>query len=193
MHIGKKSTSPSKKYPPGSFVGKLRERKIIATLVAFAGSGVVIIELAHHILVNHYHFPPQTVDVCIVSLASALLGTLIWRWFRGTEERRGNVKVEVLVVPLIILLTLAIDLKLVFIMTGISINMLLIGIIALCLGIAWVVFKSLQWAASTPEVEKKAEILKPVEEKPISFPEWKNSIAVLPFTNISADPEQEYF
>jgi hypothetical protein len=46
MHIEKKSTSPFKKYPPGSFVGKLRERNIIATLVAFAGSGVVIIELA---------------------------------------------------------------------------------------------------------------------------------------------------
>jgi len=27
----------------------------------------------------------------------------------------------------------------------------------------------------------------------ISAPKWKNSIAVLPFTNMSADPEQEYF
>jgi len=193
MKPTKRASTPSKKYPPGSFMGRLKERKIIATLAAFAGSGVVIIELAHHILVNHYHFPHQIVDFCIVTLAGALIGTLTWRWFRGTEKRPGNVKVEVLVVPLIILLTLVIDLKLIFVMTGISINMLLIGIVALCLGIAWVVFKSLQWAASAPEAEKKVEVLKPMEEKPISFPEWKKSIAVLPFANISADPEQEYF
>jgi len=174
-------------------MGSLKERKIIATLVAYAGSGVVIIEVAHHILVNHYHFPHQTVDICIVTLAGALLGTLIWRWFRGAEKRPGNVKVEVLVVPLIILLTLAIDLRFIFEMTGISINMLLIGIVALCLGISWIVFKSLQWAASAPELEKEVEVLKPVEEKPIRFPEWKKSIVVLPFDNISPEEAQDYF
>jgi adenylate cyclase len=193
MHVGKKSSSDDKKYPPGSFMGRLKERKIIATLVAFAGSGVVIIELAHHILVNHYHFPHQIVDFCIVTIAGALIGTLTWRWFRGAEKRPGNVKVEVLVVPLIILLILVIDLKLIFVMTGIQINMLLIGIVAICLGIAWVIFKLLQWAASVPESEKRIDVVKPMEEKLITFPEWKNSIAVLPFTNISADPEQEYF
>jgi adenylate cyclase len=174
-------------------MGRLKERKIIATLAAFVGSGVVIIEVAHHILVNHYHLPHQIVDICIVTLAGALIGTLIWRWFKGAEKRPGKVKVEVLVVPLILLLTLVIDLKFIFVMTGVSLNMLLIGIVALCLGIAWVIFKSLQWAASAPEAKKKAEVLKSKEEKPISIPEWKKSIAVLPFTNMSADPEQEYF
>jgi len=138
MHIGKTSYSDSKKYPPGSFMGRLKERKIIATFVAFAGSGVVIIEVAHHILVNHYHLPQQIVDICIVTLVGALLGTLLWRWFRGSEKRPGNVKVEVLVVPLIILLTLVIDLKFIFLMTDISISMMLIGIVALGLGIAWI-------------------------------------------------------
>ena len=185
--------SDSKEYPPDSLMGRLKGRKIIATLAAFVGSGVVIIEVAHHILVNHYHLPHQIVDICIVTLVGALIGTLIWRWFRSEEKRHGNVKIEVLVVPLIILLTLVIDLKFIFVMTGISINMLLIGIAALCLGIAWVLFKSLQWAASVPEAEKKAEVLKPIEEKPIGIADRKNSIAVLPFTNISADPEQEYF
>jgi hypothetical protein len=151
-------------------MGRLKERKIIATLAAFAGSGVIIIELAHHILVNHYHFPHQTVDICIVTLSGALLSTVIWRWFRGTEKRPRNVKVEVLVVPLVILLTLVIDLKLIFTMTGISINMLIIGIVALGLGgIAWVIFKSLQWAASVSEVGRKVDVLKPEEEKLITF------------------------
>jgi len=168
MHIGKTSYSDSKKYPPGSFMGRLKERKIIATFVAFAGSGVVIIEVAHHILVNHYHLPQQIVDICIVTLVGALLGTLLWRWFRGSEKRPGNVKVEVLVVPLIILLTLVIDLKFIFLMTDISISMMLIGIVALGLGIAWIIFKSLQWAANVPEMGKKVEVLKPIEEKPIT-------------------------
>ncbi|GAH27509.1 unnamed protein product, partial [marine sediment metagenome] len=88
-------------------------------------------------------------------------------------------------VPLIILLTLVIDLKFIFVMMDISINMLPIGIVPLCLGIAWVVFKSLQWAASEPEVEKNIGTLKQIEERPISYPEWKNSIAILPFANIS--------
>ena len=197
MHIGKTSSSDPKKYPPGSFMGRLRERKIIATLAAFAGSGVVIIEVAHHILVNHYHLPHQIVDICIVTLVGALLGTLTWRWFRGAEKRPGNVKVEVLVVPLIILLALVIDLKFIFKMTGIPINMLLIGIAALCLGVAWIIFKSLQWAASVPEAGQKVEILIPTEEKstaePVIMPEWNNSIIVLPFNNLSPEEGQDYF
>jgi len=174
-------------------MGRLKERKIIATLAAFVGSGVVIIEVAHHILVNHYHLPHQIVDICIVTVIGALIGTLIWRWFRGAEKRSGNVKAEVLVVPLVVLLTVVIDLKFIFVMTGVSVNMLIVGFVALFLGIAWVVFKSLQWAAGVPEAEKKAPISPPIEQKPISFPEWKKSIVVLPFENISPEEGQDYF
>jgi len=39
----KTSSSDSKKYPPGSFMGRLRERKIIATLAAFIGGGVAAV------------------------------------------------------------------------------------------------------------------------------------------------------
>jgi len=43
--------------------------------------------------------------------------------------------------------------------------------------------------------ELLSELSKIEETKPetIKIPEWKNSIAVLPFKNMSADPEQEYF
>jgi len=193
MHVGKTSSSDSKKYPPGSFMGRLKERKIIATLAAFIGGGWLTYEVVHWILVDHYHLPKMLKDITIVTFLGALLSTVIWRWFRGAEKRLGNVKVEVLVVPLIILLTLVIDLRFIFVMTGISINMLLIGIVALCLGIAWVVFKSLQWATSVPELEKKVEVLEPIEEKSISFPETKCSIVVLPFVDMSPDRNNEYF
>jgi hypothetical protein len=39
MHQGKMSSSDSKEYPPGSLMGRLKDRKIIATLAAFVGSG----------------------------------------------------------------------------------------------------------------------------------------------------------
>jgi len=39
MHQGKRSSSDSKEYPPDSLMGRLKERKIIATLAAFVGSG----------------------------------------------------------------------------------------------------------------------------------------------------------
>jgi TolB-like protein/Tfp pilus assembly protein PilF len=193
MKTGKKGNTAITKYPPGSLMGKLRKRKILATLAAFAGSGVVIIELAHHILVNHYHFPHQIVDICIVTLTGALIATLFWQWFKGTEKRPGNIKVEVLVTPLIILIILAVDLKLLFVMTGTTINTLFIGIITLSLGIFWIVIKSLQWAAGVNKRDETRGVSSLKEEKPSFPPSWKNSIAVLPFSDLSPQKNQEYF
>jgi len=177
-----------------SFLTKLRKRKIIQTLAAFIGGGWLTYEVVHWVLVDHYHLPERLKDITIVTFLGALLSTLIWLWFRGAEKRPGNLKVEVLLVPLVILAALTTDLNFIFQITGIPVNKLFIGIIALCLGIAWIIFKSLQWAAITPEAEKKkVEVLKPIEEKPISFLEWKKSIVVLPFENISPEEGQDYF
>jgi TolB-like protein/tetratricopeptide (TPR) repeat protein/predicted Ser/Thr protein kinase len=46
---------------------------------------------------------------------------------------------------------------------------------------------------NTEELLSKLEKMKSVTTETITVPEWKNSIAVLPFKNMSADPEQEYF
>jgi len=43
------------------------------------------------------------------------------------------------------------------------------------------------------ELLSKLEKIKGPAAETITEPEWKNSIAVLPFTNMSADPYQEYF
>ena len=88
-------------------------------------------------------------------MLGALLCIIVWRWFRGTEKRPGNVKVEVLIVPLIILVALAIDLNLILQIAGIPGKKLLIGIVAFLLGIAWIVFKSLQWAAISQDALSK--------------------------------------
>ena len=85
-----------------SFFSVLKERKIISTLAAFIGGGVASAEFAQHILVNHYHFPPQTVDIVIITLSAAMLCTLFWLLFRGIRKPR-KVKLEFILIPLVIL------------------------------------------------------------------------------------------
>jgi non-specific serine/threonine protein kinase len=123
MKSAKKTSTPSKKYPPGSFMGKLRKRRIIETLIAFIACGVAAVEFVYHIIFHHYHFPRYIVDITIVGVVTAMLITVCWRWFRG---------------------------------------------------------------------EKEVETEEPKGES-ISFPEWKNSIVVLPFENISPEEGQDYF
>jgi len=171
---------------------KLRKRRIIETLAAFIGGGWLLVEVVERLLVGHYKFPDDTIDLTVVSVIGALLATLVWRWFRSTEKRPGNVKVEVLLVPLIILSTTAIDLNLVLQIAGLPGNTLLIGIAALCLGIVWVILKLSQWAAAAPAIS--AEIVQAPAGSPIPSPAVpEKSVVVLPFADLSPQKDQDYF
>jgi len=191
MTSRKGETAPSKEVKKSAlrtFLSKLRKRHIIETLAAFIGGGWLLIEVVERLLVGHYKLPEETIDLTVVSVIGALLSTVIWRWFRGTEKGLGNIKVEVLIVPLIILIALAIDLNLILQMAGIPGKKFLIGIVGFLLGIAWIVLKSLQWAASTADAAaKKFDISKMAEIKP------EKSIVVLPFADLSPQKDQEYF
>jgi len=178
-----------------AFLAKLRTRHIIETFVAFIGGGWLLIEVVERLLVSHYRCPEETIDLTVVSVIGALLSIIIWRWFRGTEKRPGNVKVEVLLIPLIILATLALDLNIVFDLAGISGLRLLIGLTSLSLGIAWVVFRSLRWAAITlavsPELGKRGGAILPSAVPAVVRPD--KSIVVLPFSDLSPQKDQDYF
>jgi non-specific serine/threonine protein kinase len=180
--------SPVKESGFRSVFAKLRKRRIIETLAAFIGGGWLLVEVVERLLVGHYKFPDETIDLTVVSVICALLATLVWRWFRGTEKRPGNIRVEVLLVPLIILATAAIDLNLILQIASIPGKKLLIGIIAICMAIIWIIFKLTQWAAAMPESRKK-EIK--VSELSVVRPE--KSIVVLPFTDLSPQKDQDYF
>ena len=184
---GREPSSKEGKSSIGAFIQKLRKRRIIETLAAFIGGGWLLVEVVERLLVSHYHLPEELIDLTVASVIGALLSTLVWRWFRSSEKRPGNVKIEVLLVPLIILATLAVDLNLILRIVGVPSMTLLIGVIASIIGVAWVVYRSLRWAA-LPEPGTKA----PDAPSPMTAID-QASIAVLPFQNLSADKENEYF
>ena len=167
---------------------KLKKRRIIETLAAFIGGGWLLLEFVHWILVDHYHFSEKTIDITFVTILGALLSTFVWRWFGGTVKRPGNIKVEVLLVPLIILAALSIDLMILLEILGISGKTLLIAAVALCLGIVWVILKLSQWASAMPESRKKE-----IEVSNLAVVKPEKSIVVLPFADLSPQKDQEYF
>jgi len=131
------------------FLARLRKQRIIETLAAFVGGGWLLLEFVHWLLVDHYHFPEKSIDITFVTILGALLCTLLLRWFGGRERPR-KFKPELFLVPLVLLITLGLDINLLLHLKG-------------------------------PESE--------------TFPaaKWKNSIAVLPFVDMSPQKDQEYF
>ena len=51
-----------------AFRAKLRTRHIIETLAAFIGGGWLLIEVVERLLVGHYQFPEETIDLTGVSV-----------------------------------------------------------------------------------------------------------------------------
>jgi len=92
-----------------SFLNTLKERKMLETLAAFIGGGVIILEIVHWILIDHYHFPEESLDITIVTLICALICTLIWRFFKGVERKARKIKAELIMISVVILATVFFD------------------------------------------------------------------------------------
>jgi TolB-like protein len=170
----------------------LKKKRVVEILAAFIGGGWLLVEVVERLLVGHYKFPEESIDLIVVSVIGTLLATLVWRWFGGTEKRPGNIKVEVLLVPLIILATFSLDLTILLKIIGIGGKTFLIAAVAVCMGIAWIILKSLKWAAAAP-VSSSGLVQKPTEPPSPASATPEKSIVVLPFTDLSPQKDQEYF
>jgi len=180
------------KSPFGAFLHKLRKRRILETLAAFIGGGWLLVEVVERLLVSHYDLPERLIDISVVSVVGALLATLAWRWFRSAEKQRGNLRVEILLVPLLILATAAVDLAILLKIFAISGKTLLVAAVAVGLGIAWIILKSLKWAAAATPQPPGPFATSEEPKSPISGTPEK-SIVVLPFADLSPQKDQEYF
>ncbi len=155
VRISPRSTQgPAGGRSPRSFLGKARKRGLVATVAAFAGSGWLLYEIVHFVLVDHYGLPDRLKDLTIVTLLGAMLGTMAWRWFRAEKKKPGVMKWEYVIVPLIAVATAAAD----------------IGFL------------------TRPEAGGESPY-----EAALKDSGWTHSIAVLPFVNMSADKDQDYF
>jgi TolB-like protein/Tfp pilus assembly protein PilF len=174
---------------PTGFIEKLRKRKIIQTAAAFLAGGWLVVEIVHWILVDHYHVHEKWVDFAIFGLLGAFLCAIVWRWFQSAETHPGNVRVEVLLVPWIALLTMAVNLIILLEIAGIRAKAWPVLLAALGLGIAWTIFKALQWASRSQDSQKEdiKDFIPSIEKR------HEKSIVVLPFKNISPEQDQEYF
>jgi len=104
MTSPKGEPTPSKDVKESSlraFLAKLRKRHIIETFAGFIAGGWLFLEFVDRILIAHYHINEKWLDIAFFTLLAALLCVILWRWFCGKEKRQGNIKVEVLLVPLI--------------------------------------------------------------------------------------------
>jgi adenylate cyclase len=144
---------PARKAPPtrlGRLLLEVRRRRIIETLAAFIGGGWLLLEFVHWILIDHYHLPESLLDVVFVTLLGALLSTLAWRWFRGGARGPRKVKAEAVLIPLFVVATAVMDVRL---------------------------------------FSRKGG---PDPAAPLSSA-WLNSIAVMPFADLSRAADQAYF
>jgi TolB-like protein len=111
MHTKKKTPSQPAAPPKNPLMRKLRERKIFETIAAFIGVGWLILEFVHWILVDHYRWPERLIDLAFITLLGALCISLSWRWFRAPEVKRGKVRMELILIPLFLAVTLALDIN----------------------------------------------------------------------------------
>jgi tetratricopeptide (TPR) repeat protein len=97
----------------GGFFSRLRQKRVPEILAGFIGGGWLILEFVHWILIDHYHLPENLLDITFITLLCALACTLAWRVFGGTEQRHRKFKIELLLIPLFILATAYLDIRLI--------------------------------------------------------------------------------
>jgi TolB-like protein len=160
-----------------SFWEELKRRNVFKVGAAYAIVAWLLVQIANTFF-PIFHMPDWTVTLVASLLVLGLPVTLIIAW--AFELTPNGIKLTK-DVP---------EDKSITHLTGQKLNYILIGVIVF--GVAYILFDNyyLDRRAIQTEVDSRvAELVPPtVDEK-----ETKKTIAVLPFDNLSSDPEQEHF
>ena len=166
-----------------SFFNELKRRNVIRVGIAYAIVAWLIMQFADVVL-NNIEAPGWVFQVIMLVLGIGLPLALFFAWaFEMTPEgikKEKDIERSESITPV----------------TGQKLNYTIIGLLVLALG--YFIWQSrsgqhnvapMQAGTSTTTQDVSAETL----ETPAQKAEQEPSIAVLPFINMSADPEQEYF
>ena len=167
-----------------SFFEELKRRNVIRVGIAYVIVGWLVMQFADVVL-NNINAPEWVFKTIMLVLAISFPVVLIIAWaFEMTPEgikKEKDVERSESITPV----------------TGQKLNYTIIGLLVLALGyFIWQSEKgsepfSQQIIEQTPEANEKRALTPSDTIEPIT--EREPSIAVLPFVNMSADPEQEYF
>jgi adenylate cyclase len=161
-----------------SFITELKRRNVFRVGVAYAIVAWLLVEVAS-IVLPALHVPDWALSFLVFLVAAGFPLALILAWaFELTPE---GVKRETAVAP---------DESITSI-TGRKLDFAIIGLLAVTL--VYVVVDQYVLEAEPKQAESVAGSASATEDDPVLALPTGPTIAVLPFTNLSGDPEQEYF
>jgi TolB-like protein/Flp pilus assembly protein TadD len=164
-----------------SFFAELKRRNVVRVGIAYVVASWLLLQLTE-VLTELLELGPEVGKIVIVLLIVGFVPALIFAWaFELTPEgirRESEVDRSESITP---------D-------TGKRLNALIMIMLAVTAG--YFIWESRFRSAPAPEsapVVAEAEPAEPAPDAPAEAPEQEKSIVVLPFVNMSADPEQEFF
>ncbi|HEV7122596.1 MAG TPA: tetratricopeptide repeat protein [Rhodanobacter sp.] len=146
---------------------RLKQRKLVQWAVAYVAFAFALIQVAD-VVAGSYHWPDHAMHVVFGLLVLGFAVTLILAWYHGERGAQKVSRPELLLIALVL---------------------------AVGGGSLWY-FGELNLPAAVGNVAATAQAAirtKPAPAVPVPFNPPADTLVVLPFQNLSGDPEQQYF
>lgn len=160
------------------FLGEMKRRNVFRIGMAYIVASWVVVQIGE-IIATNYGAPPWVMGVVITFVVSGLPVVLFLTWTFAWTTDGLRKESDLLKVPTLIR------------SSGDKLDYVTMALLAVVVGM--VALNRYMPVPEGPEMAVKATqaAVEPEEEEPVVIVE--NSIAVLPFINMSAEPNQDYF